>query len=401
MPLRIWRIKMEAEVNGMQEDSRLPATQAEVAAMPSLEVKLEMMEITAQQIRQYIAPRDATSADIAFFMAMARSQGLNPFQNDIYMIPFKGKEGRKYAAVISYQVMLDRADSSGLLEGIEMEFDNEESPTRCTVTIHRKGWKIPFKRTTLLAEAMRTKYDGSPMALWATNTRQMLEKCSVTGALRFAIPACRRMPYIGEEIQNEPSQYQEQELFQEVTEAEIMEASDAGGDIDYLRGQYFKKYKEAGYSEDARHGWNNSVVGRSSTKDWDSGDYLQAISILDDRIAEAEGERMQSELGKDDDVPFQDSKADDESDVDMESLDDIQRQIDAKIATISSLLPTSITSVDDNGFMTWAWEILGDDLKGTSIRELGMMNLDRLIDEMKAREDREADEQEGAQGDLC
>ena len=387
----------EAKVENMETTSNLPATQEEGAMIPSLQVDMYKMEITAQQIRQYIAPSDATSADIAFFLGMSKSLGLNPFANEIYMIPFKGKDGRKYAGVVAYTVMIDRADASGVLEGIEIEMDDEENPTKCTVSIHRRGWKIPFKRTTLMSEAMRIKYDGNPMALWATRPRQMLEKCAVTAALRMAIPSCRRMPYIGEELRAEPGQYVEPDLTQ-LSEAKVVSASAV--DIDYLRGQYFKYGKDVWADDDARHEWNVANGFKESVTVWEVRDFERAIDILDPDIGqyyepptEEEAARMEAELGKDDatDGAQGASGATDAPDPAMDSADALDSEIRAKLKRITDLLPAAIKSYEEAGFQTWAWGILDDDLKGTPIHELGVLDLDILIGAMEVREDKQAD----------
>jgi len=305
-----------AKVTDMTTASNLPAKAEDMTAMSPLEVDMYKMEITAQQIRQYIAPADATSADIGFFLALSKSLGLNPFANEVYLIPFKGKEGRKYAPVVAYQVMLDRADASGVLDGIEMDMDDEETPTKCTVTIHRKNWKVPFKRTTLMSEVMRMTYKNEPMALWKTRPRQMLEKCAVTAALRIAVPACRRMPYIEEEVRGPQGYQAPQAITAHIAGAE---AVNVDVDIDYLRGQYFKWGSMIfGKDEDARHKWQEENIGKASLTDWTDDDFRTALNIIDD-IAEQEGlsfvkpedgdtpvtdaqlaAEMEAELGKDD-----------------------------------------------------------------------------------------------------
>jgi len=396
----------DPKVTNMETTSSLPATQSDVAVMPALEVSMEKVEITAQQIRQYVAPPDATTADIAFFMAMSRSLGLNPFAGDIYLIPFKGKGGRKYAGVVNYTVLLDRADASRVLDGIEIEMDDEEHPTKCTVTVHRKDWKIPFKRTTLMSESMKM-YGDKPMALWGTRPRQMLEKCAVTAALRMAIPACRRMPYIGEELIADPSQYQEPQVI--LSEA-VVTGAVVEPDIDYLRGQYFKKFKQVfgDLPDDARHEWQSISMGKASVKDWDADNYNDAIDFLDAKIEQQEEERLQSELGGDaaldevnldgEDGAGEPSTPEDGVEPAMESADAIQKQRDAKLERIKELLPPAFKSYEETGFATWAWNQLDDECRDVPVADLSDLDLDIIIGAMEAREDTEADNAAGENG---
>lgn len=200
----------QPEINGMETQSTMPAKTAEVEKMPSIQIDMYKMEITPTQLRQYFAPKDATSADIGFFIAMAKSLGLNPWKREIHMVPFYDTTGvRKYAPVVGYEVYLNRAEMSNKLDGWATEFDDEAAPTKCTITIWRKDWSHEFTHTTYMDEVMRTKRDGEPMATWATQPRFQLKKCTIAQGMRMCIPECAGLPYTFEEqaiIEHDTSQ---------------------------------------------------------------------------------------------------------------------------------------------------------------------------------------------------
>lgn len=188
------------EVESMKTQSTMPAKVEEVQNLPSLSIEVHRMEITAAQLRQYFAPANATSADIGFFIAMAKSLGLNPWKRELHMVPFYDPTGaRKYAAVVGYEVYLGRAEDSKKLDGWETEFDDEDKPTKCTITIWRKDWTHPFSHTTYMDEVMKLKKNGEPMATWATQPRFQLKKCTIAQGMRMCIPACAGLPYTFEE----------------------------------------------------------------------------------------------------------------------------------------------------------------------------------------------------------
>lgn len=409
---------MQAEVKNMQTTSNLPATQKELSDVPQHSVTMYQRDLTEKVVQQYFAPPDATREDIIIFLGLCKAQNLNPWLNDCYMIPFQGKAGRKYASVTAYQVLLDRADP--FIEGLEIDCDPDtDKPESCTVTVHRIGWKIPFKRKTMMAQVMRFKRDGKPMAVWATNERAMLEKCAVTAALRMGVAACRRF-YIEEEFHANNQEAIEPQT--QLPEATVVSASPA--DIDYLRGQYFKYGKGVWEDDDARHAWNVAHGFKESVKEWEVRDFERAIDILDpgdepgaglsEEEARREAERMEAELGKDatteDAVPADEdgsgseAEPDDGSDPAMDSGDDTARQhaaeIAARIAEIELYAQSSpFKKTNSVGFVSWRNQILPD-CNGIALADLSLNDLDIIINALKEREDKGADDAAESSGTM-
>lgn len=382
---------MGAKVGSMETTSNLPATDKQLESMTMRDLNVEV----CKQVRQWFAPPDATSADIAFFVGMAQAKGLDIWNEDIHMIPFQGKAGRRYAPVTNYQIYLDRADQSGVWDGMDIQFDDEENPKRCTVTIYRKDWSRPGKRTTLLKDVMRCKKDGSPMALWATRTRQMFEKCAVVAALRFYIPACRRMPYIEAEI-SDSNVYQPQ--VQQISQAAITgaEVVNADADIDYLRGQFFKYGGSLWEDDDARHRWQEEKIHKASLTDWDIDDFRKALDLIDAEVfrkaldlVAPENDAQSVPDSEGEETPTTDEENATEGEIELDIEPEKQSKAD-KVKQITDMVgETPIGSVKSNGFKTWAAGILG---KGaSSLLDLPEADLDKLIEELNLRIDEDAD----------
>ncbi len=276
--------KDEAQVAGMETTSTLPAKKEDVDKLPALKVEIYQMEITAQHVRNYFAPKDATTADIGFFIAMANSLGLNPWKRELHLIPFYSKDGgRKYAAVVGYEVYLNRAEASGKLAGWEYEYDNEDAPTKCTVTVYRKDWPDhPFKHTVYMEDVIKYKGDpakGVVTAMWRRQGRFQLLKCTVTQTFRFCLPeTCGSLPYIEDEL-TDLRGYQESLPAPALEEAEVESVQDAP-DLSSLRNKYFKKIDGMFADNDGRHAWQLQATGKASITEWDSDDYEKAFELL-------------------------------------------------------------------------------------------------------------------------
>lgn len=411
---------MDAKVNGLQTQSNLPARAEDVAQLPSVEMKMYKMEITAEHIRNYFAPPDATVMDIGFFLVMAKSLGLNPWKRELHMIPFYSKDGgRKYAAVVGYEVYLNRAEASGKLAGWEYEYDNDDDPTKCTVTVYRKDWPDhPFKHTVYMKDVIKYKGDpanGIVTAMWQKQGRFQLLKCTVTQTFRFCLPeSCGMLPYIDVEQMSIPqnSLDQPQRITASITGAEAVNPE---ADVDYLRGQYFKVANPRFVDEDARHQWQLDTFGidKGSVTTWNTPDFLKAISILEELPSPDTGptaKEMQAQLGKDAPESYVNGKggAEPEEEDGSDTAGGTELEVDSeepsketKIAQIEVMVSeTPLKDVDSVSFTTWAATKLDMDEPIKSLSALSDTDLDKLITQLNLRIDEDADKNAKEQGEL-
>lgn len=169
---------------------------------PLPEVKLEFAEI-----RKHIAPQDATDDEVKAFIEIAEHCGLDPYKREAYLIkPYK--TGRA-AYVTGYQVYIARAERTGLMDGWDVEMDDDEQPTKATITIHRKDFKRPFSWTVYREEvAYAAKSGGGRVerAMHKHQPRFQLMKCAISQGFRICFSAeLGGYPYIAEEILNTPT----------------------------------------------------------------------------------------------------------------------------------------------------------------------------------------------------
>jgi phage recombination protein Bet len=176
----------------------------------------------------------------AMFLNLAVTFGLNPFKKEIYAVPF----GSGFNYVTGYQVYISRAEATGKLDGWGVEAIKEGGKlTGARATIYRKDWSKFFVWEVSLSEFNRNSGN------WKTMPEFMLKKVCLAQAFRLCFPnEFSGMPYIAEEIVNEP--------VKDITPspAPIVEAQSEDmplADVDSL----CKKLNEAGDLETLRQAW--------------------------------------------------------------------------------------------------------------------------------------------------
>jgi phage recombination protein Bet len=136
----------------------------------------------------------------------AQSFGLNPLKREIHFVP---REIRKningqwqktgeydVTVIIGYETYLKRAEATGRLDGWETKIEPAGNDTKCTITIHKKGWAQPFSHEVFLTEA---RQDNSPV--WKQMPKFQLKKVAISQGFRLAFPEeMAGLPYIPEEI---------------------------------------------------------------------------------------------------------------------------------------------------------------------------------------------------------
>jgi phage recombination protein Bet len=122
------------------------------------------------------------------FLELAVAFKLNPFKREIYAIQF----GSSFNTVVAYEIYLQRAEMSGLLDGWDVEYNDVKQTA--TATVWRKDRSRPVKKTVYMKEyAKQTQ-------IWKEKPIAMLEKVAMAQAMRLAFPVeLGKMPYIKEE----------------------------------------------------------------------------------------------------------------------------------------------------------------------------------------------------------
>ena len=150
----------------------------------------------------------ATDDELTLFLGQCRRTGLDPFARQIYCVKRQGKMTIQ-VGIDGFRLIADR--SAQYAGNDDPVFDNEQNPTKATVTVYKivGGVRCPFTATARWTQY----YPGDSQGfMWKKMPHLMLGKCAEALALRKAFPAELSGLYISEEMQqagpvdNEPIQ---------------------------------------------------------------------------------------------------------------------------------------------------------------------------------------------------
>lgn len=173
----------------------------------STEVKSYSLDLTSEGALQTLiqtVAKGATPPELALFVEMCRSTGLNPFKREIWFIK-TGQGGVQMMTGINgfYQI----ANKHPMYDGTETEIVEENGRIiKAVARVHRKDRKIPS-----VAEAYMEEY-AKPYGNWKTMPRVMISKCAESMALRKAFPQELNGLYSTEEMPREFAAPQETKI---------------------------------------------------------------------------------------------------------------------------------------------------------------------------------------------
>lgn len=165
--------------------------------------------VTADDVRNLICP-DADQKEVSLFLQLCKSQRLNPFVKDAYLV----KYGNNPAQMITnYQVFNRRACRNENYAGIEngvVVLRNGEIVHKDGSAVYKAagetllgGWaKVYFKdnRKPAYAEVALDDY-STGKSNWSKMPGVMIEKCAKAAAWRLAFPDDFQGMYVSEEMQ--------------------------------------------------------------------------------------------------------------------------------------------------------------------------------------------------------
>jgi len=147
-----------------------------------------------QTLRQTVA-KDATPEEFIMFVELCKSSGLNPFKREAWFI----KAGGRAQIMTGIGGFMAIANSHPMYDGMEVEVDDDENPTKAICKVHRKDRKFPS-----VGVAMMKEYRKSGPT-WSQMPRVMLTKVAKSIAIREAFPQELNGLYTQEEM---PDEYQ-------------------------------------------------------------------------------------------------------------------------------------------------------------------------------------------------
>ncbi len=172
---------------------------SETKAVTKLEPQSLITAFSRDQVdlikRQYA--RDATDDELKLFLYAAQSQGLDPLRKQIYFMKNKKGQVVHITSIDGYRLVAARTgEHVGTDDAI---FDNDENPSKATVTVYRL---VNGVRCTFTASARWSEYyPGKELGfMWDRMPCTMLGKCAEALALRKAFPNELGALYIKEEM---------------------------------------------------------------------------------------------------------------------------------------------------------------------------------------------------------
>lgn len=176
------------------DNTKLPSVRAEApTALAVHDYDSERLEL----LRTHVA-QGCTDAELAYFVEVANSVGLNPLRREIYAIKrWDSKLGREKMTI---QTGIDGyrkiAHLTGDCTGISAPEYSEVSmygggmDLACRVTVLKRvhGTDCAFPAEARMSEYQQCTKDGQVMHMWASKPMLMLAKCAESLALRKAFP---------------------------------------------------------------------------------------------------------------------------------------------------------------------------------------------------------------------
>lgn len=171
--------------------------------------------------------KDASDEEIAFFLELCKQTGLNPFANQIWLVPFYDKEAKrnKYAPIVSIDGLRSLAQNTGEYDGqcapIWVDENGNEfkiwtstkNPFACKISVYKKGVKNPtvgIAYFNMYAKELKDRDTGKSYygGFWATPQKaaHMISKCAEALALRKAFPQKLSYLFIREEMEHNVKQ---------------------------------------------------------------------------------------------------------------------------------------------------------------------------------------------------
>lgn len=173
----------------------------------------DQIQISQQDVYQFICDK-ATPQEVVFFMELCRSQRLNPFKREAFLV----KYGNGPASMITAEVVFERRANAhpsyrGMEHGVVYLDRNGEVRKREGTATYKAagevligGWARVHRsdRADSYAEVSLEEYNKN-QSVWKTMPGTMIDKCARAVALRLAFPSDFQGMYISEEMGAAPN----------------------------------------------------------------------------------------------------------------------------------------------------------------------------------------------------
>lgn len=184
----------------------------------------EYVELVKKQLIAGKGGTNPSDTELAYFLQVCRSSGLNPLTRQIYAI-YRGGKMTIQTGIDGLRAIAERTGAYAGSDAGKFEYDGTDKPVRATVTVRKVIGGQVFE-TSATAKWDEYAIPSSPM--WRKMPETMLEKCAEAKALRKAFPNIGQV-YVEEEMQ-------QADHTPHVTEAEVIkqDPKKLAADVDKL-----------------------------------------------------------------------------------------------------------------------------------------------------------------------
>jgi len=179
----------------------------------------EKIKLSPAIVRSYLVNGNGqiTDQEVVYFINLCKSQGLNPFIKDCYLIKYGNSTPAQM--VVSKDVFLKRAERNSEFDGLEagiIVLNNEsgelayrkgafylktkEEVVGGWADVYKKNISHPTHIEVAFDEYAGRKNDGQLNSQWSSKAATMIRKVAITQALRETFPNDFQQMYSEEEM---------------------------------------------------------------------------------------------------------------------------------------------------------------------------------------------------------
>lgn len=215
--------------------------------------------IGTQTIKDYLFSSETKLSDKQqnMFMQLAIRNQLDPFKREIYAIAY----GNDFNIVTGYQVYIQKATATGLLDGWECValYDANNKLKGARITIYRKDFKYPFVWEVALSEFDKGR------SSWKIMPAFMIKKVCIGQGFRLAFPnELGGMPYLQEELEGlEPKATHKEESGKETNAKPVQPEKPKQPTLQERKNKLMKDLTALNYDVDAVKNYVLVTTGKS------------------------------------------------------------------------------------------------------------------------------------------
>ena len=187
---------------------------AEITKRTDTEVARYVPNLTPEIVKKYIN-QNANEQEIYFFLELCKSQQLNPFMKECFLIKYGERDPA--TMVVAYQVFIKRAEKNPTYNGFKAGIIVLDGDKKITYRegafylegeqilggwceVYRKDRSTPYRVEVAFNEYVGRKADGTINKTWRERPGTMIRKVPIAQAHRDAYPDDLGRLYLPEEF---------------------------------------------------------------------------------------------------------------------------------------------------------------------------------------------------------